>query len=93
MTTTQKRYYAFLGQNASTGTPHKVTGRMSFYGENFVFGTKKERDDFVEENDAVYTQDICVACSKRQLREYNLGMTVNAFNEDLNERYYYNNHR
>lgn len=43
-----KSYLAWVGQNATTGQPHPITGNYSMYGGLEWFPTKKERDSFVE---------------------------------------------
>lgn len=84
MTKTNRKYYAWIGQNASCGAPHPITGQMSLYGTNYVFSSEKDRDDFVDEHSGY--NDICIACTKRQLRGRNLGMSVRNFEEDLQHR-------
>lgn len=80
---TNKKYYAWAGQNASTGTPNKNTGRMSLFGTNMVFESKKDRDEYVwgfhSDNPSVF----CVACRRRELRELSLGSSVAHFEDDL----------
>jgi len=41
--------YCFLGQNATTGTPNRLTGKMSMYGELVAFSCREKRDQFVNE--------------------------------------------
>ena len=43
-----KSYLAWVGQNATTGQPHPITGNYSMYGYLHWFPTKKERDEYVE---------------------------------------------
>ena len=48
-TVKNKNYYTFLGQNATTGAPHPITGRLSMYGDLIAFSSMKKRDHFVAE--------------------------------------------
>lgn len=83
-TNTSKRdFYAWVGQKASTGTPNQVTGRMSMYGTNHKFLTRKERDKFVADFYSNNPSEYAVACTKRQLRSFNLGTSVADFETDL----------
>ena len=79
----QKSYYAFEGQNASDGSPHPITGRMSFYGKIICFDTFADRKKYIERHASQSTQDILVAGSKYNLRRFCLGMSVAAYNEYL----------
>lgn len=76
-------FYVFIGQNATTGTPHPKTGNMSYWGDIAVFSTEQKRQDFIDNfrpnNPSVFVR----ACSKRGAREYNLGISVRMFNEYL----------
>lgn len=81
--TITKDYYAWQGQNASTGSPHPITGRMSMYGQNLKFQTKEERDEYVEDFYDQNGNEFCVACSLRTLRGYNLGTSMFNFEHDL----------
>lgn len=78
-----RQYYAWVGQNASTGTPNPITGGMSMYGTNHVFVSKKERDEFVNGYRSDNPSKQCIACSLRGLRRRNLGCSVRAFGQDL----------
>jgi hypothetical protein len=79
----KQNFYAWVGQNASCGTPNLVTGRMSMYGTNYKFRTKGERDQFVDEHHDPNGNNFAVACSVRDLRGYNLGQSVQQFEDDL----------
>lgn len=79
----QKKWYAWVGQNASTGSPNKITGHLSYYGRNYVFGTRAERDEFVDEFRSNNPSEFCIACTKRELRGRNLGISVSDFEDDL----------
>ena len=39
----KKLFLAWVGQNATTGTPNPLTGRMNKYGTLHVFSSKKLR--------------------------------------------------
>jgi hypothetical protein len=80
-----KYYYAFEGQNASTGDPNPITGRMAFWGEILCFDTFADRKKYVEMYESCYAQDILVAGSKSSLRKYCLGMSVNSYEEYLRD--------
>ena len=84
MTNATKKFYAWVGQNASCGTPNPVTGRMSMYGDNMVFKSKADRDRFVDEFSSDNPSVYAVKCSLRKLRGYNLGCSVRDFEDDLN---------
>jgi len=80
------KYYAWTGQNASTGTPHPITGRMSMYGNDYVFDNKADRDDFVDNHRSDNPSEYCITCSYRELRSRNLGCLVRDWEEDLKHR-------
>jgi len=82
---TSKYYYAFKGQNASTGDPNPITGRMSFWGEILCFDSAKDRKKYIELKESCYAQDILVAGSKSSLRKYCLGMSVANYNDYLKD--------
>jgi hypothetical protein len=86
MTKQNRKFYAWVGQNATTGTPNPVTGRMSMYGDNYVFDNKADRDEFVENYYDPNGNKHAVACTYRELRSYNLGSSVQDFNEWLERR-------
>ena len=74
-----KNYYVFDGQNASTGEPNKVTGRMSFYGTVYSFESKKEALEYVADKDQDSAHQIIVAGTKSAMRGYCLGCSVADF--------------
>jgi len=76
----KKDYFVFDGQNASTGTAHPITGRMSFYGEIMKFHSKEEALEYV---DNYRGSDICKAGVKSTMRKYCLGISVESFERDL----------
>ena len=74
-------YLAFNGQNATTGTPNRLTGLSSMYGDIIAFTSKDNRDRYVAEyydnNPSVFV----VAVNRKQARGYNLGMSMYDYNE------------
>lgn len=78
------RYLAWVGQNATTGTPHKVTGNMSMYGKLVSFDKKTDRDVFV---DGFYSNNPSEFARKTNAKEaktlYLAGLTQNQFDEYL----------
>lgn len=80
----KQSYFVFKGQNASTGTPNKNTGNMSFYGSVYRFKTKKRAVEWAEENDTGYTGCLVVSGTAKKMREYCLGSTMESFIDYLN---------
>ena len=74
-------YLAFKGQNATTGTPNLSTGMCSMYGDLIAFSSKRKRDRYVAEyydnNPSVFV----AAVSKKQARDYCLGLSMHDYNE------------
>ena len=89
MSKMREDYFVFDGQTASTGEPNKITGRMSFYGRILKFKTKKEALDYVIENDSGMASDICVAGTRRTIRNYCLGSSMEDFNMECDYSEYY----
>lgn len=78
-----KKYYAWVGQNAVCGSPNRVTGYKSYWGDNYVFSNKSDRDEFVETYRSGNPSVFAKACSYKQLRSRNLGLSVREFGEHL----------
>jgi hypothetical protein len=79
-----KLYYAFIGQNATTGKPNTRTGYHSLYGDLYAFISKRERDCFVDSRYNSSSQIIAVATNKRDAkRKYFKGMTQVEFDQYL----------
>jgi len=78
-TKAKKEFLVFDGQNASTGAPHPITGRMSFWGDFRNFSSKEKRQQFIDKHQR-YTGDIIVAGTRRTLRKYSLGCSLAAYN-------------
>ena len=72
----------FVGQNASTGTPHPITGRMSFWGDYYKFSSKKDRKNYMDSL-RLYSPEFAVAGTRRTLRKYSLGCSLEQYNRDL----------
>ena len=85
---TNRKYYAWVGQNASCCQPNPITGRMSLYGQNMVFDKKADRDRFVDEYRSDNPSKYATACTLRELRNRNLGCSVRDFEEDLRYHQY-----
>lgn len=76
------KYLAWVGQNATTGTPNPTTGRMSLWGDLHAFNTKAERDEFCDKwNDRHNTYP--VKTNRKDARQYFLGMTMASYNENI----------
>ena len=73
-------YFVFDGENATTGDPNKITGRLSTWGEMLKFNSKSAAEEYVN-NYRGY--GICKAGTARALRKYSLGMSVKNYLEDL----------
>ncbi len=79
-----REIYVFVGQNASTGTPHPVTGHYSFYGRIYrINGTLKQAREWVEYKDHYNTQGICVVGGRRRMRGFCLGQYIRDFEDTL----------
>lgn len=80
-----REIYVFVGQNASCGTPHSQTGRMSMYGKIYrIDGTLRQAREWAEH---MYYRNgnsrITVAGGRRKMREFCLGSTMYMFEQDL----------
>lgn len=76
-----KYFYAFKGQNATTGTPNIKTGLMSYYGDIITFSSRAKRDRFFDEYYSNNPSEYVAKCNKSTARQYCLGMSVYDFNE------------
>lgn len=78
-----KYYYAWVGSNATTGQPHRVTGRYNRWGELRAFSTKGERDKFCDTYHPRYNA-YPVPTNKREAKSaYFAGCTQLEFDEYL----------
>lgn len=83
-----RKYYAvqfWSSKSTTTGQPNKKTGRLSKACSTGIFKSKAARDLWVEEGKT--TPDMRGNCreavTKKELRELNLGLTTEQFNEHL----------
>ena len=72
-------WFVFIGENATTGTPNKLTGKMSMFGNICAFKTKAAAKEYAGNN---YARIICTG-KARKMRQFCLGMSVKAFEEHL----------
>ena len=79
-----KYHYVFVGQHATTGTPHKQTGRMSNYGGYVAFKNKADAIRYAEE---YYNPNNFYEFAKHgtvnTLRKYSLGDTWYNYLDEL----------
>lgn len=80
-----KLYYAHVGQNATIGSPHPITGLLSRYGYCVAFNSKKNRDTFVDEFHCPSSRYKCVKTSISGARQYFLGMSVAEYRQYMEE--------
>lgn len=73
----------FIGQNATTGTPNRNTGRLSNYGAYLKFDSKKERDGYYNELRSSSSSELYVKCGAKSGRLYSLGSTVKQYRDHL----------
>jgi len=75
-----RTYYAWVGQGATTGTPNKNTGFYSMCGDVIAFDSRKARDNYCEQYSERHNS-YPVPTSRRDARQYHLGMSVYDYNE------------
>lgn len=78
-----KYYYAFVGQNATTGRPNSKTGKYNTYGDLIAFTSRKERDGYVDNYSSYTGLEYAVKCNKSSARQFFLGMSVYDYQEHL----------
>ena len=80
-------YLAFIGQNASTGTPHPLTGGMNMYGDLANFSTKSDRDLFVAEYYDINNPSVFVEKTNKQdaKSKYCAGMSQYFYEQYIDE--------
>lgn len=80
------QYFVFVGQNATTGEPHPITGNMSFWGRYYgPYPSRKAAQAFAERHsDYGYSRHIHEVGTARTLRQYSLGCSVQNYLQDLN---------
>lgn len=80
-----KNYYVFEGFNATTGAPNRRTGKHSFYGDILSFESKELALQYVADKDpeSLPTDRSLVVGTRRKMREFRLGSTMQDFNTDM----------
>lgn len=68
-------HYAWVGQNATTGSANRITGKMSMFGDFYCFATVEDRDDFVDNYFDYNGNKFAKKCNIKTGRQYALGMT------------------
>lgn len=76
----KKTYYLFVGQNATCGSPNKVTGHYSVYGRIYAFSSKSERDTVYNHLDGRNAQQKIVKGGRSVMRSFCLGWSMIDFN-------------
>ena len=79
----KKLFLAWVGQNATTGAPNPLTGRMNKYGTLHVFSSQKLRDKFCDQYDYSFN---CypVPTNKKEAKSlYCAGQSQYNFDRDL----------
>ena len=69
----KKYYYLWIGQNASTGKPNKITGHYSNYGRIVKFSSKALRDEYVDQWRSNNPSEFIHKVSRKTARQYCLG--------------------
>ena len=72
-------YMAWVGQNATTGNPHPVTGRLSVRGDLYIFKSKKNRDEFCDKWNKIYNTYPVPTNRKEAKAKYFAGMTQHEY--------------
>lgn len=88
---TKKYFYGirYLGGNrtCTTGEPNKITGRMSKAISVEVFLTKKDRDEWVNNENLSKPSGLGggerIPATLREVREHSLGMSVEDFKQEI----------
>ena len=79
-----KAFLAFVGQNATCGTPHPTTGRMSTHGYLIAFSKRSDRDQFCKQF-GCDTQRFVRTCNKETARRFYLGTSISTYNDILDQ--------
>jgi len=79
----------FIGQNASTGQPHPVSGRMSFFGWYYKFKSREDRQAYLD-NHYPLCGSFRVSGTRGTLRKYSLGSTWEQYNREIDMTEYKN---
>ena len=78
-----KNFYIFMGQNATCGTPHPVTGNLNMHGDLIAFSTKEKRDHFFDEYNPNRAGIELTKCTDKTCRKFFRGMTVYHMQENI----------
>jgi hypothetical protein len=78
-----KYYYVFIGQNATTGQPHPITGMLSNYGHIISFKHKADALQYVNNFYSNNLSEFAVAGTAMSLRRFKRGMSVVNYLQDL----------
>ena len=70
--------FVWVGQNATTGTPNRITSNMSLYGDFIAFKDKQSRDQYYD-NFRSNGYDYCVKCTANTGRKFKLGLSVHDY--------------
>lgn len=78
-----KKYFLFIGQNATCGSPNRITGKMSTYGETYRFDSTATRNYFLDKRQPSINDQVIVAGGADAMRRFHLGSAVADFKEQL----------
>ena len=76
-------HYVFIGQNATTGQPHHMTGKMSYYGNIICFKYKEDAKRYVNEFRSNNSSEFAIAGTVNTLRKYKQGQSWHNYLSDL----------
>lgn len=79
----KKLFLAWVGQNATTGQPHPLTGRMNKYGTLHIFSSKKLRDKFCDQWSNIHNAYPVPTDRKEAKSKYCAGQSQYNFDQDL----------
>ena len=74
-------YFAFVGEHATTGEPHRLTGLKSTFGQTFRFKTKKAAEAYLED---VSHSPIMEVGKVRTIRRFHWGLSMEQMEEYFN---------
>jgi len=77
----KKSFLLWIGQNATTGRPNRLTGHYSNYGRFVKFNSISERSAFVDQWRSNNPSEFCKIVNRKTARQYCLGMSVRDYNE------------
>lgn len=77
----KKYFYLWIGQNATTGRPNKITGHYSNYGYIVKFATKALRDEFIDGWRSNNPSEFISSVNQKTARQYCLGQSVRDYLE------------